>query len=103
MLFFAEFLLQTTSVACLILGMNLGGNIFPWTHPIVIISLILGFVLGNLLLRAERAAKFPVMPLELIWGSPRGNLIFNNFFEAATINTVCFTKSHSRISNRMLI
>lgn len=68
--------------------MNLGGNIFPWTHPIVITSLILSVVLGRLLLRAERIAKFPVMPLELIWGPPRGNLIFNNFFEAATINTV---------------
>jgi hypothetical protein len=80
--------MQTTSVGCLILGMSLGGNIFPWTHPIVIVSLIMSFVLGNLLLRAEKVAKSPVMPLELVWGKPRGNLIFNNFFAAVTINTV---------------
>lgn len=80
----------TTSVGCLILGMSLGGNIFPWTHPIVIVSLIMSFVLGNLLLRAEKVAKSPVMPLELVWGKPRGNLIFNNFFAAVTINTVFF-------------
>lgn len=80
----------TTSVGCLILGMSLGGNIFPWTHPIVIVALIMSLILGNLLLRTERIAKSPVMPLELIWGKPRGHLIFNNFFAAVTINTVFF-------------
>ncbi|KAI5843028.1 putative MFS transporter [Morchella snyderi] len=92
---FSEFdlagsLYLTTSVGCLILGMSLGGNIFPWTHPVVIVSLIMSFVLGNLLLRAEKVAKSPVMPLELVWGKPRGNLIFNNFFAAVTINTIFF-------------
>lgn len=78
--------------------MSLGGNIFPWTHPIVIFSLVLSVILGGLLLRTERVAKSPVMPLQLIWGSPRGNLIFNNFFEAATINTVRYSPGITRLS-----
>jgi len=70
--------------------MSLGGNIFPWTHPIVIGSLIMSVVLIKLLLHTEKKAEEPVMPLELILAPPRSKLIFSNFFGAATIGTIFF-------------
>ncbi|KAL7271283.1 hypothetical protein RUND412_005976 [Rhizina undulata] len=92
---FAEFdvagsVYLTTSVAFLILGMSLGGNIYEWTNPIVLGSLALAVVLGTLLVRVEKKAVAPVMPLHLLVSHPRGNLIFNNFFGMMSIATIIF-------------
>ncbi|KAF2396596.1 MFS general substrate transporter [Trichodelitschia bisporula] len=83
-------LLLTTSAAALILGLNLGGNIFPWQHPIIIISLIVSVLAGLLLIRVESRAPRPVMPLAMLSQSPRANLVFSNFFAMIGINTVIF-------------
>jgi MFS family permease len=73
-------LLLTISVALLILGLNLGGNIFSWTHPAVISSLVLFCVTSVYLILVEKNAKYPVMPLEVLSTKPRANIVFNNFF-----------------------
>jgi MFS family permease len=72
--------LLTGSVALLILGLNLGGNVFPWQHPLVIVSLVVAVVAGAVLLRVESRAQRPIMPLLFLFSQPRGNLVFNNFF-----------------------
>jgi hypothetical protein len=77
----------TTSLTFLILGMNLGGNIFPWSDWRVASSLAIGLVLGALLLRAEMKAISPVMPLRLLRSS-RGLVVFNNFLNIAMVNAV---------------
>jgi MFS family permease len=82
--------LLTTSVAFLILGLNLGGNIFPWEHPLVIVSLIVAFIAGAILVRVESRARRPVMPLPMLFSEPRGNLVFNNFFAQIGMNTILF-------------
>jgi hypothetical protein len=74
----------------LILGLNLGGNILSWTHPIVIIALIISILAAILLLRIESRAHRPVMPLAMLSQSPRANLVFSNFFAQLGINTVIF-------------
>jgi MFS family permease len=87
---FAGSFLLTGSVAFLILGLNLGGNIFPWQHPLVIVSLVVAVVAGAILIRVESRAQRPVMPLPMLFSQPRGNLVFNNFFAQIGMNTILF-------------
>ncbi len=82
--------LLTTSVAFLILGLNLGGNVFPWKHPFIITSLIVALATGILLIRVEARAARAVMPLAMMFSQPRGNLVFNNFFGQIGMNTILF-------------
>lgn len=82
--------LLTGSVAFLILGLNLGGNVYPWQHPFVIISLIIAVIAGATLIRVESRAQRPVMPLPMLFSKPRGNLVFNNFFAQVGLNTILF-------------
>ncbi|KAH7043223.1 major facilitator superfamily domain-containing protein [Macrophomina phaseolina] len=82
--------LLTSTTASMILGLNLGGNVLSWTHPLVITSLCVSVVAGFLLIRVERRAVRPVMPLAMLFTAPRGNLVFNNFFATIGSNTVIF-------------
>ncbi|KAF1945234.1 MFS general substrate transporter [Clathrospora elynae] len=83
-------ILLSVSVAFLILGLNLGGNIYPWKHWIVITSLILAVITGAFLIRVESRAPRAVMPLPMLFSKPRGNLVFNNFFAQIGMNTILF-------------
>ncbi|KAI8942490.1 hypothetical protein NX059_000555 [Plenodomus lindquistii] len=78
------------SVASLILGLNLGGNIYPWLHPIVLASLAVALITGAILIHIESRATRPVMPLPMLFSQPRGNLVFNNFFAQIGMNTILF-------------
>lgn len=82
--------LLASSVAFLILGLNLGGNIYPWKHPIVVTSLVIAVISGAILIRVESRAARPVMPLPMLFSKPRGNLVFNNFFAQIGMNTILF-------------
>ncbi|CAM1511369.1 Fc.00g088820.m01.CDS01 [Cosmosporella sp. VM-42] len=83
-------LLLTTSISFLILGLNLGGNILPWSHPFVIASLSIFALLFPTFLWVESWVAKPIMPLYLIRHSPRANLIFGNFIAAMLSNSVLF-------------
>jgi MFS family permease len=83
-------ILLTGSVATLILGLNLGGNVYSWKHPIVITALIVAVIAGSFLVYVEKHARRPVMPLPMLFSRPRGSLVFNNFFAALGINTILF-------------
>jgi MFS family permease len=78
------------SVAFLILGMNLGGNVLPWSHPFVYSSLIIAVFAGAILIWVESRAGRPVMPLPMLASSPRANLVFANFFSMIGINHIIF-------------
>ncbi|KAF2423670.1 MFS general substrate transporter, partial [Tothia fuscella] len=82
--------LLTLSTASLILGLNLGGNILPWTSPIVISSLMISLISSIILVRVEVRAARPVMPITILSKAPRANLVFSNFFAQIGINTVIF-------------
>jgi MFS family permease len=82
--------LLTSSVTFLILALNLGGNILPWTHPFIITSILLFFVLGTALIYVEERADKAVMPLHMLFQIPRGNIIFSNFLSCMTMNTILF-------------
>lgn len=84
-----SFILMVT-VASLIIGINLGGNVLRWDHPLVICSLVLFGVLAVVLLIYERHVERPVMPVALLSKNPRRSVIFGNFFTAMSVNTVVF-------------
>ena len=50
--------LLTLSVTFLILGLNLGGNVLSWGHPVVISSLIAFCITAAFLLRVEARASY---------------------------------------------
>ncbi|CAI7619748.1 major facilitator superfamily-domain-containing protein [Penicillium manginii] len=79
-----------TAVTALIMGLNLGGNVFPWEHPLVIGSLVAAVLLGIVLVRYERGVPRAVLPIELLSKNPRASLIIGNFFGAISVNTVMF-------------
>jgi len=83
-------LLLTVTITCLILGINLGGNVFTWTHPVVLTSLALFAVAAVLLVPVERRAEWPILPLPLLSTIPNANLMWSNFLGAIITNTVLF-------------
>lgn len=78
------------AVTALIMGLNLGGNVFPWSHPLVISSLVAFVVLSAVLVRYERGVRRAVLPIELLSQDPRASIIFGNFFGAVSVNTMMF-------------
>ncbi|TQV98827.1 hypothetical protein V2A60_007476 [Cordyceps javanica] len=82
--------LLTTSTTTFILGLNLGGNILPWSHPIVAASAVLFAVAFPAFLWVESRAARPIMPLHLITKMPHANLIFGNFIASLLVNAVLF-------------
>ncbi|KAL7937893.1 MFS general substrate transporter [Trichoderma chlorosporum] len=82
--------LLTVSTTTAILGLNFGGNIYPWTHPFVIASLSIAAVAFPTFLWVESRVPKPIMPLHLIRHSPRANLVFSNFIAALLSNSIIF-------------
>ena len=78
------------AVAFLILFFNMGGNELPWTHPVIIVFLVLGVLLSALTLWVEKRAKQPIMPLHLLYNSPHMNLTYANLLASIASNTVLF-------------
>ncbi|KAI5463266.1 hypothetical protein BGZ63DRAFT_352577 [Mariannaea sp. PMI_226] len=83
-------LLLTTAVTTLILGLNFGGNILPWSHPFVIASLTTFAVVFPLFIWVESWVYKPIMPLSLLRQSPRANLIFSNCIASFLANSIIF-------------
>ncbi|KAM5490432.1 hypothetical protein MaudMau93_002630 [Microsporum audouinii] len=82
--------LLVSGVSALLLTLNLGGNILPWSHPVVISSLVAFLICVIPFLMIEASAQRPVMPLKLLSTFPQANLIFSNFFGTMIINTILF-------------
>ncbi|KAI0878905.1 major facilitator superfamily domain-containing protein [Hypoxylon argillaceum] len=82
--------LLTTSTTFLILGLNLGGNILPWSHPFIIASLAIFAVCFPTCLYVESRVERPIMPLVLLHSSPRANIIFSNSIASFLLNAILF-------------
>ncbi|KAE8326904.1 major facilitator superfamily-domain-containing protein [Aspergillus sergii] len=78
------------AVTSLIMGLNLGGNVLSWSHPLVISSLVLSLILAVIFVRYERTVERAVMPISLLSKQPCANLIFGNFFGSIAVNTMFF-------------
>lgn len=82
--------LLTTSTTFLILGLNLGGNVLPWSHPFIITSLVIFCISFPTCLWAESRHERPIMPLILLHSPPRANIIFSNFIASFLLNAILF-------------
>lgn len=59
-----------TALVLLLLGLNSGGNIVQWNHPLVYVSLPLSFVLLCFFIYVEdQIASEPVIPVRLLLNS----------------------------------
>lgn len=79
-----------TAVTSLILVLNLGGNIFPWSSPIVMACFALFILAALAFLYVETRAAQPLMPLQLLCKPPISNMVFANLSGAIASNTVLF-------------
>ncbi len=77
-------------VTTLIMGLNLGGNVYSWSHPLVISSLVISVVLAAIFVPYERRVERPVMPISFLTKNPRAVLVFGNFFGSISVNTMIF-------------
>ncbi|KAL9109535.1 MAG: hypothetical protein Q9227_005870 [Pyrenula ochraceoflavens] len=87
---YAGSLFLALAVSFFILGINIGGNILPWSDPFVIASLIIFCISSFVLIWVERKASRPVMPLDILAQAPRANLIFSNLFGTIVAQTILF-------------
>ncbi|CAG8955925.1 hypothetical protein HYFRA_00008778 [Hymenoscyphus fraxineus] len=83
-------ILLTTSITFLILGLNLGGNVYPWSHPFVITSLVIFLIAFPLFIYVESWVDLPIMPLHLLIRNPRAGLILSNSIGAIIVNAIMF-------------
>ncbi|KAK6854020.1 hypothetical protein PG995_010832 [Apiospora arundinis] len=75
----------------MIIGLNLGGQILPWSHPIVASALVVCVACIPVFLYVEwRCASHPLVPLDFISHSPRANLLASNFISTMLTNAVLF-------------
>ncbi|KAK4148630.1 major facilitator superfamily domain-containing protein [Chaetomidium leptoderma] len=63
---FGGVFLITSCMALLVLGLSLGGNVVPWTHPLPPAAISLSVVLFAAFVRWERTARQPVLPVQLL-------------------------------------
>lgn len=82
--------LLAVSLTCLILYLNLGGNVLSWSHPSMTAVLIIFFLTAVLFARVESIAKYPVVPLSLLTSWPRANINFSSFFSALISSALIF-------------
>ncbi|KAK8119683.1 Major facilitator superfamily [Apiospora kogelbergensis] len=78
-------------LATMILGLNLGGQILPWSHPIVTSALVVCITCIPVFLYVEwRWASHPLVPLDFISHAPKANLLASNFISTMLTNSVLF-------------
>ncbi|KAK3713170.1 hypothetical protein LTR37_008603 [Vermiconidia calcicola] len=84
-----DFLGAFTLVASLVLfllGLNSGGNIVPWNHPLVLVSLPLGVVLlVGFIFIEDRVAEEPVIPVRLLLNQTVLAACLTNWFATMSV------------------
>ena len=80
----------TVTVTCLILGINLGGNVLSWTNPLIIVALAIAFTGMCIFPSISGQATRPVLPLPLLTTSPNSNLMWSTFFFSLANNAILF-------------
>ena len=88
--FSGSFTLVVTLVL-LLLGVNSGGNIVPWTHPLVLISLPLSALfLAVFILIEDRRASEPIIPVRLLLHRTVSSACLTNWFTTMSTFALMF-------------
>lgn len=70
----------------LLLGLNAGGNLVPWSHPLVLTSLPLSAVFFVIFVYIEdRVASEPMIPVRLLLDRTVGAACLTNWFSTMTV------------------
>ncbi|KAF3903216.1 hypothetical protein ABW20_dc0102747 [Dactylellina cionopaga] len=88
-----DFLGATTLVSSLILllvGLNTGGNLLPWTHPLVLTTIPLSFAILVLFIYAESRAKEPIIPVHLLLLRTTWSACLTNWFFVMSVYALLF-------------
>ncbi|KAL1649558.1 hypothetical protein SLS58_001615 [Diplodia intermedia] len=75
-----------TSLVLLLLALNSGGNIVPWTHPLVLVSLPLfaAFLLAFIVVE-DRVAMEPIIPVRLLLNRTVWTACLTNWFTTMAV------------------
>lgn len=88
--FLGSFILLVTLILFL-LGINSGGNVVPWTHPLVLISLPLSLVTLAIFVYAEAyVASEPVIPVKLLLNRTVAAACLTNWFTTMAYFMITF-------------
>lgn len=72
----------TAALVLLLLGLNYGGNIVPWTHPLVLTTVPLSFVfLLAFIFVEDRIASEPIIPVRLLLERTVWSACLTNWFQ----------------------
>ena len=78
----------TLSLVALLLGLTSGGNIVPWSHPVVLVSLLLGAVFaGVFIVVEEKVAEEPILPLRLL----SNRTVLCSYLTSCLFNVIVYT------------
>jgi MFS family permease len=81
----------TITLVLFLLGLNSGGNIVPWNHPLVLISLPLSFVSLLVFIYIEaNIASEPIIPVRLLINRTVAATCLTNWFSTMSIFMVTF-------------
>ncbi|TPX08157.1 uncharacterized protein E0L32_001947 [Thyridium curvatum] len=86
---FGGVFLIVTFLVLLLLGLNAGGNVVSWSHPLVLTSVPLSFVVLLVFVWWESGSKQPVIPVRLL--------------VERTVLTACFTNLLGTMASMMLL
>lgn len=64
---FGGVFLTSSFLALLVLGLSVGGNVVPWTHPLPPTAILLSVGVFIALFRWERTAAQPIIPVKLLY------------------------------------
>lgn len=79
------------TLVLLLLGLNSGGNVVPWTHPFVLVTLSLSFVFLIVFIYVERnLAKEPIIPIKLLVDRTVLSACLTNWFTTMSIFGLIF-------------
>ena len=88
--FLGSFILLVTLILFL-LGLNSGGNVVPWTHPLVLVSLPLSLVTLALFVYVEAyVASEPVIPVRLLLNRTVAAACLTNWFATMAYFMITF-------------
>lgn len=79
------------SLVLLLLGLNSGGNIVPWTHPLVLVSLPLSLVFFLAFIYVEdQVVSEPIIPVRLCMHRTVASACLTNWFATMAIYAMLF-------------
>ncbi|PNS14945.1 hypothetical protein CAC42_2174 [Sphaceloma murrayae] len=81
----------STSLVLLLLGLNSGGNIVPWSHPLVYVSLPLSALsLLSFIYVETRIASEPVIPVRLLLHRTVASACLTNWFTTMSVFAIFY-------------